>query len=133
MEGGGYNIKYKYLGILKPDVAKKLGLLEHKNKPILVYNDRIEHVINHHSEDFGTKDKIMFVYNNLSNIIKNPDYTFYNLKNNSIEYYKNINFDICVVVRIAPGKILKVRSWFPPNRGKINNRIKQEKREKEVV
>ena len=56
-----------------------------------------------------------------------------NIKNNSIEYYKNINNGICVAVRISAGKVLKVRSWFPPNKSKISNRIKKEKEELDLM
>ena len=126
-------MKYKYIGILEPKIADKLKIPEHKNKPILVYSDRIEHVIEHHLKDFGTKSKIISAYNNLRNIIKNPDYVFLNIKNNSIEYYKNINNGICVAVRISAGKVLKVRSWFPLNKSKISNRIKKEKEELDLM
>ena len=34
-------MKYKYIGILEPKIADKLKIPEHKNKPILVYSDRI--------------------------------------------------------------------------------------------
>ncbi len=124
-------MKYKYIGILEPKIANKLQISEHKNKPILVYEDRIEHVIDHHLKDFGTKSKIIYIYNNLGNIIKHPDYVFLNIKNNSIEYYKNTHNDVCVAVRISPGKVLKVRSWFPPNKSKIKNRIKKVEDKKE--
>ncbi len=120
-------MKYKYIGILDSKIARNLKINEHKNKPIVVYNDRIDHVIEHHLKDFGTKSKVMNAYNNLSNIIKHPDYVFLNIKNNSIEYYKNINTNICVAVRISPGKILKIRSWFPANKNKVVNRRKKAK------
>jgi hypothetical protein len=116
---------FKYVGILDEKIALKCGIYEHRNKPILVYKDRIDHVIDHHLKDFGSIDNIMKSYNNIHNIIKKPDYYFYNKKNNSLEYYKTFGNNLCVAVRINPGKVLKVRSWFPPNKNKIENRKKK--------
>lgn len=117
---------YKYIGILEPTIAEYWGIPEHKNKPILVYNDRKQHVIDHHLDDFGSVEQIDKVYNVLNIIIKKPDYVFYNSKTRGLEYYKNIENDVCVAVRISPGKTLKVRSWYPANISKIKNRKKKE-------
>lgn len=116
----------KYLGVLEEDIADYWQISEHKNKPILVYEDRKQHVIDNHLKDFGSIQKIEESYNNLSNIIKKPDYVFYNNNTKGLEYYKNIDDDICVVIRVCPGRTLKVRSWYPANRGKIDNRRKKE-------
>ena len=66
-------MKYRYIGILDPELAKNLNIEEHKNKPILVFDDRIDHVIDNHLNDFGSKEKIIDIYNELPNIIKKPD------------------------------------------------------------
>ncbi len=95
-----------------------------------MFDDRINHVIEKHLKDFGSEEKIKDIYNELSNIIKKPDYVFYNKNTKGIEFYKNIDKNICVAVRINPGKTLKVRSWYPVNEGKILNRKK--KRNSEV-
>ena len=120
---------YKYLGLLNPEIADYWNINEHKNKPILVYDDRIAHVIDRHLKDFGTENAIMESYYNLENIIKKPSYVYYNKKVSSLEYYKNINYDLCVAVRINPGKVLKVKSWYPVNKAKIDNRKKKEEHE----
>lgn len=124
-------MKYKYIGILDPKIADNLNLEVHKNKPILVFDDRIDHVIDKHLRDFGSKTKIYEIYEELSNIIKKPDYVYYNEKTKGLEYYKNIDKNICVAIRVNPGKTLKVKSWYPANKGKIANRIKKEKEKKD--
>lgn len=48
---------YKYLGILDEKIAEYWNLEEHKNKPILVYDDRIQHVIDAHIDDFENLKK----------------------------------------------------------------------------
>ena len=55
-------MKYKYVGKLKEKIAKKCGISEYKNKPIIVYEDRIDHVILRHLNDFGDKEKILYIY-----------------------------------------------------------------------
>lgn len=122
-------MKYKYLGILKPEIADYWNISEHKNKPIVVFDDRINHVIDNHLNDFNGKVNILNIYNNLDKIIKTPDYVFYNKKNKGLEYYKYLNNNICVAVRINSGKVLKVRSWYPANANKINNRKAKEEQD----
>lgn len=116
---------FRYLGILEPNIADLWGLNEHKNKPILVFDDRIEHVKNRHLKDFGSEENIIKAYNNLDTIIKKPDLTFFNSKNNSLEFYKKVSDDICVAIRINYGKVLKVKSWYPVSKNKIINRQKK--------
>lgn len=117
---------YKYVGILKPEIADYWGIPEHKNKPILVYNNKKEHVLARHTSDFGGVEIIEDIYESLSSIIKKPDYVFYDAGKNGLEYYKNIDLNVCVVVRVNPGSVLKVKSWYPVKQSKINNRKKKE-------
>lgn len=121
-------MKYKYLGVLDAKVADYWNIKEHQNKPILVFDDRIEHVKERHLNDFGSEEEIKKSYSQLSSIIKKPDYIFYNESQKSLEYYKFIDKNICVAVRIKPGKTLKVRSWFPVKKSKIVNRQKKSRK-----
>lgn len=116
-------MNFKYLGFLRSDVAEHLGISEHKYKPIVIYYDRVQHVVDRHLKEFGSRERIEKIYNSLSILINNPDYIFYNKKTNGLEYYKKIDFDVCVAVRINSGRVLKVKSWYPVNEAKINNRI----------
>lgn len=118
--------KYRYIGILDPKIADYWGISKHKNKPILVFNDRIDHVKDRHLKDFESEENILKIYNSLHNIIKRPDYVYYNPKSNGLEYYKKLDNNICVAVRINNGKVLKVKSWYPASSNKIKNRKKKE-------
>ena len=122
---------FDYLGKLSPEIAKYCKLNEHKNKTIVMYDDRREHVINRHLEDFGSIEKIDFVISKLRVIIKKPDMVFYNKKTKGLEFYKNIGTtnnekSIVIAIRINSSKILKVRSFYPVSASKIKNRKKQE-------
>ena len=117
---------YKYIGILKPEIADYWGIPEHKNKPILVFDNKKDHVLARHTNDFGSEEAVDDVYVSLPNIIKKPDYVFYDSDKKGLEYYKNISPNVCVVVRINPGTTLKVKSWYPVKQSKIDNRKKKE-------
>ena len=95
---------------------------EHANKPIVIYNDRKQHVIDNHLKDFGSIEKIENVWEKLGIIIKTPDDTFYNTKNKGLEYYKKIDDIIVVAIRINFGTVLKIKSFYPANKNKLNNR-----------
>lgn len=117
------NQNFEYIGKLDIDIAKYWDLLEHANKPIVIYKDRRQHIIDKHLNDFGTIDKIDHIWSKLNIIIKKPDKTFYNEKTNGMEFYKKVDDVIVVVVRINFGSTLKIRSFYPANKNKLNNRI----------
>lgn len=114
--------KFKYVGKLNPDLAEYWNIYEHANKPIVIYSDRKQHVIDRHLNDFGNIENIEYVYNHLSSIIKNPEYTFYNKSTNGIEFYKKIKNNIVVAVHLSFGSTLKIKSFYPANKNKIENR-----------
>lgn len=87
-----------YVGFLDPKIADYWNISEHKNKPILLYNNRKYHVIDRHLEQFGSIDALDKAYNALGTIIRKPDYVFYNDSTKGLEYYKKIDKNICVVV-----------------------------------
>lgn len=118
-------MKYKYVGNLSKTIAEKCEILEHSGKKIIVYEDRIKHVVEKHYNDFENLNALMKAYYAIPYVIKNPDFCFYNKKTKGLEYYKNLDNNLCVVVRINAGKVLKIRSWYPANKGKIKNRINQ--------
>ena len=103
----------KYVGKLEPTIATYWDIKNHSNKPILVYEDRIEHVISSHIKDFSSKEEISKIYGKLPIIINKPDYVFYNKNNNGLEYYKKLSDNVCVAVRVNNGNVLKVKSWYP--------------------
>lgn len=55
-------MKYRYVGILDFKLAKKLNIEEHKNKPILVFDDRIEHIKDNHLNYFGSEKRIITIF-----------------------------------------------------------------------
>ena len=78
---------YEYIGKLNPSIAKYQNLEEHANKPIVIYSNRKQHIIDNHLKDFGSIERIEDVWNKLGIIIRSPDDTFYNEKTKRLEYY----------------------------------------------
>ena len=53
-------------------------------------------------------------------------YVFYDKLKQGLEYYKKINSDILVAIRVNDGRELKVKSIYPVEKEKIENRKKKE-------
>lgn len=62
----------------------------------------------------------------LEDIINSPDYVFYDKSKAGLEYYKNVKGNILVAIRVKPGKELKVKSVYPVEPIKIENRKRKE-------
>lgn len=120
----------RILGKINLDIIKKWELYEHKNKKIVIYDDAIEHSKSRHLNDFPSEKDYYIVMNKLEEIIKKPDYVFYDKLKKGLEYYKKINSNVLVAIRIDNGTELKVKSVYPVKPGKIENRKKKESKTK---
>lgn len=120
--------EFEFLGSLNPAIAKRWGLDEHANKPIVIYKNVKQHVIERHLKEFGSVEKIDFIWTKLSTIIKKPDDVFYNKQTKGLEYYKKIGDTIIVAVRINFSNLLKIKSFYIAHTGKLESRrVKEEK------
>lgn len=120
----------RILGEVTKKVVEQWGLKEHQNKKIVMYYDRKEHCKERHLKDYENESNYYFVMDSLEEIIQSPDYVFYNKNTLGLEYYKKLNENILIAVRISNGKELKVRSVYPVYQNKIENRKKKEEEEK---
>ena len=116
----------RILGEVSNEVVEKWQLYEYKNKKIVMYPEAKEHSKDRHINDYKSVDDYYYVMDSLEEIINNPDYVFYDKSKAVLEYYKNIRGNILVAIRVVPGKELKVRSVYPVEQEKINNRRKKE-------
>ena len=116
----------RILGKVSNEVVEKWQLYEYKNKKIVMYPEAKEHSKDRHINDYKSVDDYYYVMDSLEEIINNPDYVFYDKSKAGLEYYKNIRGNILVAIRVVPGKELKVRSVYPVEQEKINNRRKKE-------
>lgn len=116
----------RILGEVSNEVVQKWQLDEYKNKKIVMYPEAKEHSRDRHINDYKNEEDYYFVMDSLEEIINDPDYVFYDKSKAGLEYYKNVRGNILVAVRVIPGKELKVRSVYPVEQEKIDNRKKKE-------
>lgn len=67
---------------------------------------------------------------NLDYILAYPDFVYYNSKNDTLEYYKDIGQDISIRVRVENGPELKIKTFFPVEKNKIEDRKTKSKFQK---
>lgn len=110
------------IGTLDKKIAIKYGIPEYANKKIVLYPNDRRHCEKRHLQDFPDSKNFYYVLSRLDLIIDSPDIVFYNKKNSSLEYYKNIGNNISVRVRVEPGNELRVKTFFPVNETKVKEK-----------
>ena len=120
----------RILGKINPEIIEQWELYDHKNKKIVMYEDAKEHSESKHLNEFSSIEDYYAVMASLEDIIKNPDYVFYDKLKKGLEYYKNVNSNVLVAVRVDDGSELKVKSVYPVKQEKIENRKKKEEKTK---
>lgn len=116
----------RFLGTVTQEVVEQWNIQEHINKPIIIYPDKEEHAKERHLKDFGTLETYECALKSLEEIIRNPDYVFYDKNKSGLEYFKDIGFGVMVAVRVSTGKVLKVKSFYPVSKTKIKNRKRKQ-------
>lgn len=120
----------RILGEINNHIIEQWELYEHKNKKIVIYPEAKEHSKDRHINDYPSIEDYYIVMDSLEKIIQNPDYVFYDKSKKGLEFYKKINSNILVAVRVDNGKELKVKSVYPIKETKIENRKKKEEQTK---
>ena len=122
----------KEIDILSDKLAKEKGLEEHSGKKIVQYDGLLKHIAKHEKE-YISIESCECTINNISTIIKNPEYVYYNEKKKGLEFYKNLMEKVCVVVQIVNKRELPVVSVYPVHDKKISNRKYKEQYNKHVM
>lgn len=120
----------RILGEISNEVVQQWNILEHKGKKIVMYPEAKEHSKDRHINDYPNEEDYYFVMDSLEEIIRQPDYVFYDKSKQGLEYYKKIDSNILVAVRVNNGRELKVKSVYPVETEKIENRKKKEEQMK---
>lgn len=138
----------RILGKITKETVEKYHLQEHENKKIVIYDNDRKHCEKEHLKEFKDRKTFHYIMDNLEYIIENPDYIFYvkgydKVKNKdnhievierySLEYYKKLDIDITVRVRVDNSKELKVKTVFPVDENKIALKLKNEKKKQYVI
>lgn len=120
----------RILGQINNEIIEQWELYEHKNKKIVMYPEAKEHSKDRHINDYPSIEDYYIIMDSLEKIIQNPDYVFYDKSKKGLEFYKKIKSNILVAIRVDDGKELKVKSVYPVENTKIENRKKKEEQTK---
>lgn len=139
----------RILGRLSKEIVNKYDLYDHLDKKIVLYDNDRKHCETKHASQFKDKKTFHYVMDNLEYIIENYDYVFYvkgfdkiyNKKTHireeterySLEYYKKLDQNITVRVRVDNSRQLKVKTVFPVDEEKLNHKIEKDVYNKYVI
>ena len=115
----------KVVGNLSRDIIEKWYLEEPKDLQIYQSVGLYKHIFKH-IEEYASIDSANYTMDHIGDVISNPDYVSFNLKQNSIEYYKTLLEPVSVVVQRDEEDLLYVASVYPVTMTKINNRKQKE-------
>jgi len=123
MAKGGYT---KIIGKISNEVIEKYKLYDYRNKNIVQSLDLYVHIAKHVKE-FKSIDSYHNTISNLENIISDPFFVYYSKKRNSLLYFKKIDEEVCVVVKLIlrENKDSYVASIYPVSENKIQKCIEQ--------
>lgn len=115
----------KTVGTISDEIIEKYKLYDYRNKKIVQSMDLYIHITKHIKE-FKSIDSYNKTISNIENIISEPLFVYYNKQRNSLLYFKKIDEEVCVVVKLnlRENKDSYVASVYPINENKIQKYIK---------
>lgn len=118
----------KIMGSITKDIAEKWYLDEQKDKTILQEAGLFKHIAPH-AEQYESIESLNYTMEHMSDVINEPDFVFYNVSKNGIEYYKKLLENVVVVVTPTRKRELYISSVYPVDEMKLSNRKIREKSE----
>lgn len=114
----------KTVGTISDEIIEKYKLYDYRNKKIVQSMDLYIHITKHIKE-FKSIDSYNKTISNIENIISEPLFVYYNKQRNSLLYFKKIDEEVCVVVKLnlRENKDSYVASVYPVNENKIQKYI----------
>lgn len=116
-----YNVKIK-IGELSENVIDVLNL-NGDTCDIIMWEDRFKY-IHKHVCDFNSEDNFNKCISCIPEIISNPDYIAKHTTKNSLEFIKQIDELVIVVIRIKSKGNLAFRTAYPLKKEQLQNYIK---------
>lgn len=116
----------KIVGRISDEVVDKYKLYDYRDKEIVQSLDLYLHVAKHVPE-FESVDSYNHTMSNISDIISKPYFVYYDLHKNSLLYFKEIDENVCVVVKLnlRKNKDTYVATVYPISKNKIQKYIEQ--------
>ena len=115
---GGHNEKKQYkkkrkgriekiVGNISDEIIEKYQLYDYRNTEIVQSFDLYKHITKHMYE-FKSIDSYNKTITNIPLIISEPDFVYYYLNRNSLQYFKEIDENVYVVVKLNLKKNKKI-------------------------
>lgn len=117
----------KIVGKIDKKITDEYNIPEYENQNIVQYMDLYMHVLKHIPE-FESIDSYNNAVLKIDEIIAKPDFVYYEKKKNSLHYFKEIDEDVCVIVKLnlRKNKDNSVSTIYPVNKNKIE-KLKENK------
>lgn len=116
----------KIVGRISDEVVEKYKLYDYRNEEIVQSLDLYLHVAKHVPE-FESVDSYNHTMSNISEIISNPYFVYYDPHRNSLLYFKEIDENVCVVVKLnlRKNKEPYIATVYPINKKKVEKYVEQ--------
>lgn len=110
----------KVVGKISDEVVERYGLYEYRNMEIIQSFDLYQH-IQKHVYEFESIDSYNHTISNIPQIILNPLFVYYDSERNSLLYFKKIDENVCVVVKLnlRKNKDTYISTIYPLSESKI--------------
>lgn len=111
----------KIVGRISDDIVEKYKLYDYRNKEIVQSLDLYLHVAKH-AKEFESVDSFNNTLNNIPEIISNPYFVYHDPSRNSLLYFKEIDENVCTVVKLnlRKNKDSYVATVYPISKNKID-------------
>ncbi len=116
----------KDVGVISNEIIEKYNLYEYKNTKIIQSLDLYQHIQKHICE-FESIDSYSHTISSIPEIIANPLFVYYDNNRKSLLYFKKIDENVCVVVKLnlRKNKDTYISTIYPLSEAKIQRFIEQ--------
>lgn len=125
-----YEFNSKILGIINEELAAKWMHPEFANKTIMLFSGIHKHTKKHDDQyELGEKSK-NYTMKHLKEVITDPEYVTFSIKNNGFVFYKKLMEYVAVTVKQTNDypEVFCVSTIYPISREKVIEKIKAEKK-----
>ncbi len=116
----------KVVGQINDEVVDRYELYDYRGRDVIQSMDLYIHIAKHRNE-FQSIDSYNNTLSNIENIIAKPNFVYYEKQRNTLLYFKKIDENVCVVVRLElrANKDCFIASIYPVSESKIT-RLKEQ-------
>ena len=116
----------KIVGRISDEVVEKYKLYDYRGVEIVQSLDLYLHVAKH-VQEFESVDSYNHTMSNIPEIIANPYFVYHDPHRNSLLYFKEIDENVCVVVKLnlRKNKDTYVSTIYPISKNKIQRYIEK--------